>query len=178
MTSKAEDVEPVPPIVPVVPPGAAASRHDIEADAAHENEKILTDRDVRKMDIAMEFLATHGDGAPITDAENKRVLRKVSDSTCSPSIGPLTPADRLSLATSHVYDLLFAANVHFPTHRAFPDHTELDKSALANSSVFGLSADANLVGQQYSWLGSILYLAQLVCQPSESMSSEVDSRLS
>ncbi len=32
-------------------------------------------------------------------------------------------------------------------------------------SIFGLSKDANLVGKQYSWLGSILYLAQLVMQP-------------
>jgi MFS family permease len=32
-------------------------------------------------------------------------------------------------------------------------------------SIFGLSDDAHLVGLQYSWLGSILYLAQLVMQP-------------
>ncbi len=32
-------------------------------------------------------------------------------------------------------------------------------------SIFGLSDDAHLVGTQYSWLGSILYLAQLVWQP-------------
>jgi MFS family permease len=32
-------------------------------------------------------------------------------------------------------------------------------------SIFGLTDDAHLVGQQYSWLGSILYLAQLVMQP-------------
>ena len=32
-------------------------------------------------------------------------------------------------------------------------------------SIFGISNDAHLVGRQYSWLGSILYLAQLVMQP-------------
>jgi MFS family permease len=32
-------------------------------------------------------------------------------------------------------------------------------------SIFGITADAHLVGRQYSWLGSILYLAQLVMQP-------------
>jgi MFS family permease len=32
-------------------------------------------------------------------------------------------------------------------------------------SIFGLVSDAHLVGKQYSWLGSILYLAQLVMQP-------------
>ncbi|RDW67254.1 putative MFS transporter [Aspergillus mulundensis] len=42
---------------------------------------------------------------------------------------------------------------------------QLDKSSLSYVSIFGLVEDAKLVGQQYSWLGSILYLAQLVMQP-------------
>ncbi|KAJ5735924.1 Major facilitator superfamily domain general substrate transporter [Penicillium malachiteum] len=42
---------------------------------------------------------------------------------------------------------------------------QLDKSSLSYVSIFGLSDDAHLVGLQYSWLGSILYLAQLVMQP-------------
>lgn len=33
------------------------------------------------------------------------------------------------------------------------------------TSIFGLTDDAHLVGDQYSWLGSILYLAQLIMQP-------------
>ncbi|KAI6081341.1 MFS general substrate transporter [Hypoxylon rubiginosum] len=41
----------------------------------------------------------------------------------------------------------------------------LDKATLAYSSVFGLLDDTKLVGDQYSWLGSIVYLAQLVMQP-------------
>ncbi|KAI1385548.1 MFS general substrate transporter [Hypoxylon trugodes] len=41
----------------------------------------------------------------------------------------------------------------------------LDKATLAYSSVFGLLTDTKLVGDQYSWLGSIVYLAQLVMQP-------------
>jgi uncharacterized membrane protein len=36
---------------------------------------------------------------------------------------------------------------------------------LAYSSVFGLIDDTGLIGDQYSWLGSIVYLAQLVAQP-------------
>ncbi|KAI2627854.1 MFS general substrate transporter [Hypoxylon sp. NC1633] len=40
----------------------------------------------------------------------------------------------------------------------------LDKATLAYSSVFGLIDDTGLVGDQYSWLGSIVYLAQLVMQ--------------
>ena len=42
---------------------------------------------------------------------------------------------------------------------------QLDKSSLSYVSIFGISKDARLVGKQYSWLGSILYLAQLVMQP-------------
>ncbi|KAK1573641.1 major facilitator superfamily transporter [Colletotrichum navitas] len=42
---------------------------------------------------------------------------------------------------------------------------QLDKSTLSYVSVFGFQEDANLHGRQYSWLGSILYIAQLVWQP-------------
>ncbi|KAK8066412.1 hypothetical protein PG997_013159 [Apiospora hydei] len=40
----------------------------------------------------------------------------------------------------------------------------LDKATLAYASVFGLIEDTGLVNDQYSWLGSIVYLAQLVMQ--------------
>ncbi|KAF2837589.1 MFS general substrate transporter [Patellaria atrata CBS 101060] len=42
---------------------------------------------------------------------------------------------------------------------------QLDKSSLSYVSIFGIVEDADLVGKQYSWLGSILYFAQLVMQP-------------
>ncbi|KAK3346513.1 major facilitator superfamily domain-containing protein [Lasiosphaeria hispida] len=42
---------------------------------------------------------------------------------------------------------------------------QLDKSSLSYVSIFGISQDAKLVGKEYSWLGSILYLAQLIMQP-------------
>ncbi|KAK0609977.1 major facilitator superfamily domain-containing protein [Bombardia bombarda] len=42
---------------------------------------------------------------------------------------------------------------------------QLDKSSLSYVSIFGITEDAHLVGKEYSWLGSILYLAQLVMQP-------------
>ncbi|KAL7420650.1 hypothetical protein Q5752_004601 [Cryptotrichosporon argae] len=42
---------------------------------------------------------------------------------------------------------------------------QLDKATLSYASVFGLATDAHLVGQQYSWLSSIVYFAQLVFQP-------------
>jgi MFS family permease len=42
---------------------------------------------------------------------------------------------------------------------------QLDKSSLSYVSIFGIQKDAGLAGKQYSWLGSILYLAQLIMQP-------------
>jgi len=41
----------------------------------------------------------------------------------------------------------------------------LDKATLAYASVFGLIDDTGLKGEEYSWLGSIVYIAQLVMQP-------------
>ena len=41
----------------------------------------------------------------------------------------------------------------------------LDKTTLAYGSVFGLIDKTHLHGLEYSWLGSVVYLAQLVCQP-------------
>lgn len=41
----------------------------------------------------------------------------------------------------------------------------LDKTSLSYASVFGLISDTNLVGDQFSWLGSVVYVAQLVFQP-------------
>lgn len=46
---------------------------------------------------------------------------------------------------------------------------QLDKSTLMYASVFGITEDANLVGKQLSWLGSVLYLASLVAQPLAAM---------
>lgn len=42
---------------------------------------------------------------------------------------------------------------------------QLDKSALSYVSIFGIMEDANLKSLEYSWLGSILYIAQLIFQP-------------
>lgn len=40
----------------------------------------------------------------------------------------------------------------------------LDKATLSYASVFGLIEDANLHGNQFSWLGSVVFLAQLIFQ--------------
>ncbi|GFZ48430.1 LOW QUALITY PROTEIN: hypothetical protein JCM24511_06178 [Saitozyma sp. JCM 24511] len=42
---------------------------------------------------------------------------------------------------------------------------QLDKSSLSFAAVFGIQADAHLQGSEYSWLGSVISCAQLVCQP-------------
>jgi hypothetical protein len=42
---------------------------------------------------------------------------------------------------------------------------QLDKSTLSYASVFGLVEKAHLHGKMYSWLGSVVYLAQLIFQP-------------
>ncbi|OTA68496.1 MFS general substrate transporter [Hypoxylon sp. EC38] len=42
---------------------------------------------------------------------------------------------------------------------------QLDKSSLSYVSIFGIMEDAHLQSLEYSWLGSILYLAQLIFQP-------------
>lgn len=39
------------------------------------------------------------------------------------------------------------------------------RSSLSYTSVFGIVSDTHLVGSQYSWLGSIVYVAQLIWQP-------------
>ncbi|RBR23988.1 uncharacterized protein FIESC28_03298 [Fusarium coffeatum] len=41
----------------------------------------------------------------------------------------------------------------------------LDKATLSYASIFGLIEDTKLEGDQYSWLGSIVFLAQLIMQP-------------
>ncbi len=40
-----------------------------------------------------------------------------------------------------------------------------DKATLSYASVFGILKEAKLHGEDYSWLGSIVYVAQLVFQP-------------
>lgn len=42
---------------------------------------------------------------------------------------------------------------------------QLDKSSLSYTSVFGIVSEAHLIGTQYSWLSSVVYLAQLIFQP-------------
>jgi len=42
---------------------------------------------------------------------------------------------------------------------------QLDKSSLSYTAVFNIVDETHLIGSQYSWLSSIVYVAQLVFQP-------------
>ncbi|KAK4120686.1 MFS general substrate transporter [Parathielavia appendiculata] len=86
-------------------------------------------------DKATEFLETHGAGDNSFTYEDERAVLRRIDFRLLP--------------------LLLGAYFF----------QQLDKSSLSYVSIFGISKDAHLVGKQYSWLGSILYLAQLVMQP-------------
>jgi hypothetical protein len=90
---------------------------------------------VRGKDKAAELLAAN-DRIVVNSEDNKRVLRKID-----------------------VIILPILLSVYFLQ--------SLDKTTLSYASVFGLIKDAKLDpnSQQYSWLGSIVYIAQLVMQP-------------
>ena len=86
-------------------------------------------------DKATDFLASHADGGTSFTAEEEKAVLR-----------------RIDL---RVLPLLLGAYFF----------QQLDKSSLSYVSIFGITEDAHLVGKQYSWLGSILYLAQLFWQP-------------
>jgi hypothetical protein len=92
-------------------------------------------QNVRGKDKAAELLATN-DRIVVSSEDNKRVLRKID-----------------------LIILPILLSVYFLQ--------SLDKTTLSYASVFGLIKDAKLNpnSQQYSWLGSIVYIAQLVMQP-------------
>lgn len=92
-------------------------------------------KDLSGKDKAAELLQQANEVVFVTPEENARILRKI-DLTILP----------IMLV---VYFL-----------------QGLDKATLSYASVFGLVKDAHLgTGQEYSWLGSIVYVAQLVLQP-------------
>jgi hypothetical protein len=92
-------------------------------------------QNTRGKDKAAELLAAN-DRIVVTSEENRRVLRKID-----------------------LVILPILLSVYFLQ--------SLDKTTLSYASVFGLITDAKLDpnSQQYSWLGSIVYIAQLVMQP-------------
>ncbi|KAJ4360172.1 uncharacterized protein N0V89_000732 [Didymosphaeria variabile] len=107
-----------------------------------KNEDVNTHEEYHKpdpitkgMDKAAELLASN-ERIIVTPEENKRVLRKID-----------------------LVLLPILLSVYFLQ--------SLDKTTLSYASVFGLIEDANLDpdSDQFSWLGSIVYIAQMVMQP-------------
>ncbi|KAF2702979.1 allantoate permease-like protein [Pleomassaria siparia CBS 279.74] len=110
--------------------------HDIGKNEIDTVENVLKPGvEKRGRDKAAELLSAN-QRIIVTPEDNKRILRKI-DLTILPIL----------LA---VYSL-----------------QSLDKTTLSYASVFGLIKDANLdpKSDQFSWLGSIVYIAQLIMQP-------------
>jgi hypothetical protein len=115
---------------------AAAVPADISKADVETSESIhKPEHATRGKDKAAELLEQNS-RIVITHEENKRVLRKID-----------------------LVILPILLSVYFLQ--------SLDKTTLSYASVFGLIQDAKLNpnSQEYSWLGSIVYIAQLVMQP-------------
>jgi len=95
---------------------------------------IAQEENLHGKDRAAELLQNANEQVVVSEADNKRILRKIDLTILPIMLG--------------VYFL-----------------QQLDKSTLSYASVFGLVKNAHLGGQDYSWLGSIVYVAQLVMQP-------------
>jgi hypothetical protein len=112
-----------------------ASQHDITKADVEMDESVHKPTNTRGKDKAAELLAAN-ERIVVSSEENKKVLRKID-----------------------LIILPILLSVYFLQ--------SLDKTTLSYASVFGLIQDAKLDSnsQQYSWLGSIVYIAQLVMQP-------------
>jgi len=118
------------------------SKHDPESadhkatvEAVEDPQKYVTqEENLHGKDRAAELLQNANEQVVVSEADNKRILRKIDLTILPIMLG--------------VYFL-----------------QQLDKSTLSYASVFGLVKNAHLGGQDYSWLGSIVYVAQLVMQP-------------
>ncbi|ETS74127.1 hypothetical protein PFICI_13993 [Pestalotiopsis fici W106-1] len=88
--------------------------------------------------------------------------------TNSPKAGGEASLNEVDLVTSQKMDrrmLLKTDAVILVQLVAIATLEFLDKNSLAYSAILGLRTDTNLVGQQYSWLGSIFYFGYLSALP-------------
>lgn len=117
-------------------PNANPEMHDInKAGNIETTESVHKPTGGRGKDKAAELLAANG-RITVSSEENRAVLRKID-----------------------LVILPILLSVYFLQ--------SLDKTTLSYAAVFGLIRDAKLDpnSNQYSWLGSIVYIAQLVMQP-------------
>lgn len=102
---------------------------------------------VRDVDQAAQFLAETQDYPPLTPEQEKKLVRKV-DWIMIPMVCSLRRRHTSTSTDANVSWQLFLT----ATFGA------VDKVSLSTAAIYGLQTDTNLVGQQYSWLGSILSL--------------------
>lgn len=122
---------------------ARTSDHDIEA---------TTDRDNKPTNVNAETIEAIGDDSH-GGARDKagQLLKEAGHSVIVTSADNKRILRKIDLAILPIILTVYCLQF-------------LDKSTLSYASVFGILEDANLHGDQYSWLGSIVYVAQLVWQ--------------
>lgn len=76
-----------------------------------------------------------------------------------------SPDEHISISTADDKRILRRIDVALlPIMLAVYFLQALDKATLSYASIFGIIDDTHLVGDQFSWLGSVVYLAQLIMQ--------------
>lgn len=111
---------------------------------------------VEGKDTRDEFIeSVEAKAQPQLKPDHDKALHIVNDTTHSPVLTPEANARVLRRIDLRLLPILLG--IYFLQF--------LDKTTLSYASVFGLIEDAHLHGQQFSWLGSVVYLAQLVAQP-------------
>jgi hypothetical protein len=114
---------------------AAPEAHEISKTDVETTESIRKPTQTIRGKDKAAELLANNDRITVSCEENKRVLRKID-----------------------LVILPILLSVYFLQ--------SLDKTTLSYASVFGLIDDANLdPNSQHSWLGSIVYIAQLIMQP-------------
>lgn len=111
-----------------------------------DSETVATNGETKLVDQAALFLAEAGSFQPFTAKQEQRLKRKI-DFILIPMVRLLYSILRLGLTISALITAPLGA---------------VDKVAMSTAAVYGLREDNNLIGQQYSWLGSILSLDALV----------------
>lgn len=93
----------------------------------------------------------HGVGANDVAAT---FLRGLDDSVTS---APVTDAESNKLLTKIDWTLI-------PLLSGTVILAAVDKVIISNAAIYGMTADTHLVGQQYSWVGSIFYFGYLIAE--------------
>lgn len=112
---------------------------------------------VAVLEVSDDAASGHETKIKLTTAAEKRLDRSATflaqfDDSLMP---PLTPEEERKLVRKVDWYLL-------PMLLISCTLPAVDKSCLSTANLYGLATDNHLVGQQYSWLGSILFLGAMV----------------